>query len=38
MKIRHPERYEKWSSIMDDWKSTGLSVAEYVIGQPESAD
>jgi len=29
MKIRHLERYKKWSAIIADWESTGLAVAEY---------
>ena len=29
MKILHPDRYEKWSVIIADWRSTGLSVAGY---------
>ncbi len=29
MKILHPDRYEKWSTILADWESTDLSVAAY---------
>lgn len=29
MKILHPDRYETWSEIINDWESTGLAVAEY---------
>ena len=29
MKIRHPDRYEKWSAIITDWKSSGLPAAAY---------
>ena len=29
MKILHPDRYEKWSTTLADWETTGLSVAAY---------
>jgi hypothetical protein len=29
MEVRFPERHEKWSSILDEWKASGLSGAAF---------
>ncbi len=29
MQIRFPERYEYWAGVINEWKATGLSAAEF---------